>query len=243
VEPQIRAWNKWVKLLTHTPFTQSLKQSVPTFPKILACSSPSWPESHRSQRKGTHHPGYASGFSRSPAEDQPMPVPYTDYPGASYLVWTSSMNLRFTPPVWGPSLWFHSPLQSSEGDPGITPGVRTSRFQGSPQAAEPGSRDPLPSGAQRSDLTGASTNVGRMSDQWEQYSNPGGWRKGRFITLAGHTLDLSKNGTGPVAQGCGVFMRQNVEASKREGQNQTWQLASHWEVTTYHTSTRLQFIT
>jgi hypothetical protein len=54
-----------------------------------------------------------------------------------------------------------------------------------------------------------------MSDQQEQDSNPGGWRKGRFI------MDLSKNGTCPIAQGCGVFMPQNVEASKREGQKQT----------------------
>jgi hypothetical protein len=52
--------------------------------------------------------------------------------------------------------------------------------------------------------------------------------------LAGQHLDLSKNGTGPIAQDCGVFMPQNVEASKQEGQKQTWQLASHWEITTYH---------
>jgi hypothetical protein len=41
------------------------------------------------------------------------------------------------------------------------------------------------------------------------------------------TLDLSKNGTSPAAQDYGVFMPQNAEASKWEGQNQTWQLASH----------------
>jgi hypothetical protein len=70
-----------------------------------------------------------------------------------------------------------------------------------------------------------------MSDQREQDLNPGGWRKGRFIKLAGQHLDLSKNGTSPVVQvrALGVFMPQNVEASKREGQKQTWQLASHWE--------------
>jgi hypothetical protein len=45
--------------------------------------------------------------------------------------------------------------------------------------------------------------------------------------LAGQHLDLSKNGTGPIAQDCGVFMPQNVEASKQEGQKQAWQLASH----------------
>jgi hypothetical protein len=65
-----------------------------------------------------------------------------------------------------------------------------------------------------------------MLDQGEQDSNPSGWRKERFITLAGQHLDLSKNGTGPVAQGCRVFMLQNVEASKWEGQKQMWQLAS-----------------
>jgi hypothetical protein len=36
-------------------------------------------------------------------------------------------------------------------------------------------------------------------------SNPGGWRKGRFITLVGQHLDLSKNGNGPAAEGCRVF--------------------------------------
>jgi hypothetical protein len=39
-------------------------------------------------------------------------------------------------------------------------------------------------------------------------------------------LDLSKNGTRPAAQGCRVFMPQNAEASKQEGQKQMWQLAS-----------------
>jgi hypothetical protein len=42
----------------------------------------------------------------------------------------------------------------------------------------------------------------------------------------GQHLDLSKNGTSPTAQGCGVFMPQNVEASKQEEQKQMWQLAS-----------------
>jgi hypothetical protein len=35
-------------------------------------------------------------------------------------------------------------------------------------------------------------------------------------------------------------MPQNVEASKREGQKQTWQLASYWEFTTNHTSTSVK---
>jgi hypothetical protein len=38
--------------------------------------------------------------------------------------------------------------------------------------------------------------------------------------LVGWPLDLSKNGTGPGAQGCGVFMPRNAEASKWEGQKQ-----------------------
>jgi hypothetical protein len=38
-------------------------------------------------------------------------------------------------------------------------------------------------------------------------------------------------------------MPQNEEASKWKGQKQVWQLASRWEVTTQHTSTRLQRIT
>jgi hypothetical protein len=82
-----------------------------------------------------------------------------------------------------------------------------------------------------------------MLDQREQDSNPGGWREGRFIMLVVQHLDLSKNGTSPIAQGCGGFVPQNAEGSKWEGQKQTWQLASHWEVTTYHTSTRLQHTT
>jgi hypothetical protein len=66
-----------------------------------------------------------------------------------------------------------------------------------------------------------------MSDQQEQDSNPGGWKKGRFITLLGQHLDLAKNGTSLIAQGCGGFVPQNAEASKQEGQKHMWQLASH----------------
>jgi hypothetical protein len=61
--------------------------------------------------------------------------------------------------------------------------------------------------------------------------------------LVGQHLDLSKNGTSPVAQGCRDFMPQDVEASKWEGQQQTWRLVFYWEVTTYHTTTRLPLIT
>jgi hypothetical protein len=92
--------------------------------------------------------------------------------------------------------------ETLESHPGCTlPGSRDPL-----QAAEPGSGDLLPNWAWRSDLGGASRNVaGRMLVQREQDSNPGGWRKGRFITLEGQHLDRSKNGTGPVAQGCGVL--------------------------------------
>jgi hypothetical protein len=87
------------------------------------------------------------------------------------------------------------------------------------------------------------TVAGRMSDQREQDSNPGGWRKGRFIYASGPAPGSLHNGAYPLVQGCWVFMPQNVEASKQEGQKQMWQLAFHWEVTIYHTSTRLQLIT
>jgi hypothetical protein len=46
-----------------------------------------------------HHPGYCSGFGQSPAEDQSMLAPYTDYSGASYLVRMSGTDFSFTPPV------------------------------------------------------------------------------------------------------------------------------------------------
>jgi hypothetical protein len=52
--------------------------------------------------------------------------------------------------------------------------------------------------------------------QQEQDSNPGGWRKGRFIMLAGQHLDRSKNGTDPVAQGCGGFYASEC-GSKQAG--------------------------
>jgi hypothetical protein len=82
-----------------------------------------------------------------------------------------------------------------------------------------------------------------MMDQQEQDSNPGGWRKGRFITLSGQHLDLSKMALAPQLKAVGVLMPQNVEASKQEEQKQTWQLASCYEVTTYCTSARLQLTT
>jgi hypothetical protein len=75
---------------------------------------------------------------------------------------------------------------------------------------------------------------GRMSDQRIRDSSP------RTQVLAGQDLDLSKNGASPAAQGCGVFMPQNAEASKWGGQKQMWQLASRWEVTTYHTNTSVK---
>jgi hypothetical protein len=61
-----------------------------------------------------------------------------------------------------------------------------------------------------------------MLDQREQDSNPGGWRKGRFIYASGPAPGSLQNGTGPLAQGSWLFILQNVEASKKKGQNQTW---------------------
>jgi hypothetical protein len=98
------------------------------------------------------YPEYSSGFSWSPEEHQSTLAPYTEYPGASYLVQMSGTGLCFTPPVLGSSAFF----SRLEGDPRVTSGARTAWFQGPPQAAEPGSRDPLPNGAWRSDLTRAS---------------------------------------------------------------------------------------
>jgi hypothetical protein len=49
-----------------------------------------------------------------------------------------------------------------------------------------------------------------------------------------------QNGAGPDLRAAGIFMPQNAEASEREGQKQTWRLAFHWEVTTYHTSTSVK---
>jgi hypothetical protein len=82
--------------------------------------------------------------------------------------------------------------------------------------------------------------AGRMSDKWEQDSNPGDWRKGRFLRLAGQHLDLSKNGTGPVPQGCRFLcLRMRKQASGKD-KSRHGQLASLWDITTYHTTSRLQ---
>jgi hypothetical protein len=120
------------------------------------------------------HPWYSSGFGRSPAEDQTALAPYTDYPRDSYLVRISISLYQSEGLVLGSAASF----SHLEGYSRITSGVRTSRFQGPPQAAEPRSRDSLPNRARWSDLSGASRNVvGRTLDQQEQDSNPGGWRK------------------------------------------------------------------
>jgi hypothetical protein len=67
--------------------------------------------------------------------------------------------------------------------------------------------------------------AGRITDQQEQDSNLGGWRKRRFIHASWPAPGSLQNSTGPLAQGCWVFMPQNAEASKWEGQKQTWWLA------------------
>jgi hypothetical protein len=92
-----------------------------------------------------HHPGYSSGFSWSSVE--------------ASLHWLQLLTLT-TP---GLPTWARCPAQISislyqskglvcssaaffshlEEDPKITSGLHTSWFQGPPQAAEPGSGDPL----------------------------------------------------------------------------------------------------
>jgi hypothetical protein len=55
-----------------------------------------------------------------------------------------------------------------------------------------------------------------MSDQQEQYSNPGDWRKGRFITLVGQHLDISKMALAPQLRAAGVLcLRMQKETSRR----------------------------
>jgi hypothetical protein len=199
---------KRVKLLTHTPFTQSLKQSVPIYFPLK-----SWPVLVPVDWNHINHRGRGC-------------VTLDSLQGSASPLWRISLRWPLTLTILGLPTWSRHPARISvslhqsegpvcssaasfsglEGDPGIISGVHTSWFQGPPQAAEPGSGDPLPNRARWSDLTVASTNVtGRMLDQREQDSNTGGWRKGRFITLAGQHLDRSKNGTSPVAQGCRVL--------------------------------------
>jgi hypothetical protein len=91
-----------------------------------------------------------------------------------------------------------------------------------------------------------------MLGQQEQDSNPDGWRKGRFITLADQHLDLSKNGTSPAAQGCGVFNASECR-SKQAGRTKAdvavslslggYNISYQHKVTTYHTTSRLQHTT
>jgi hypothetical protein len=117
-----------------------------------------------------HHPGYSSGFGGP--------------------LWRISLRWLLTLTTSGLPTWSRPAAQISislhqsedpvcgsaasfshlEGDPDITLGVRTSRFQGPMQAAEPGSGNPLLNGARQSDLTGVSRNVRpprtRLKSRW-----------------------------------------------------------------------------
>jgi hypothetical protein len=155
-------------LLTYTPFTQSLKQSAPIYFPLK-----SWPAVVPFDQNHTDHRG--SGY-----------ITLDTLQGSASPLWGISPYWLLpltTPglPTWsGHSAQISISLHQSkglvygsvasfsclEGDLGITLGVCTSQFQGPLQAAEPRNRDPLPNGAQQSDLIGASRNVaGRISDQ------------------------------------------------------------------------------
>jgi hypothetical protein len=146
-------------------------------------------------------------------------APYTDYPRASYLVQMSGMDLCLTPTVRGPSPQLHSLLQSSGRRPRHHIGSVDFPVSGTPlRLQSQGAGTCYATGLGCLILTRASRNdAGRMSSQGKQDSNPGGWRKGRFITLADQHLDISKNDTGLIAQGCRVFMlRMWKQASKKD---------------------------
>jgi hypothetical protein len=136
---------KKVKPLTHTPFTQSLKQSVPIYFPLK-----SWPSlvpvdsNHISQRgRGCITLDIPQGLASPLQKISPQRLLTLTTPGL---------------PTWYRHLAQISVASFShlEGDPGITSGVCTSQFQGPLQAAEPGSRDLLPNRDQWSDLAGAS---------------------------------------------------------------------------------------
>jgi hypothetical protein len=81
---------------------------------------------------------------------------YTDYPGGSYLarcLLQVSVSLHQSE---GLVLGSAASFSCLEGDPGITPWVRTSQFQEPLQGTGPGSRDPLPNGAWQLSLAGTS---------------------------------------------------------------------------------------
>jgi hypothetical protein len=150
--------HKWVKPLSHTPFTQSLKQSVPIHFPLK-----SWPAvvpvdwnhiSHRGRECATL--STLQGSAGPLRSISPRWLLILNTPGlptwSRCLVQVSVSLHQSDDPVLGSSAFF----SRLEGDPRVTSGARTAWFQGPPQAAEPGSRDPLPNGAWRSDLTRAS---------------------------------------------------------------------------------------
>jgi hypothetical protein len=183
---------KQVKLLSHTPFTQNSKQSV-----SYLLSLKSWPPlvpvdwNHR----GKGHATLDTLQDLVGPLWRMRPCWLLTLTTLGLLNWSENLAWIYISFHQSEGLVHGSTVSFShlEGDPGIISRVCIYWFQGSPQAAEPGSGDLLPNGAQQSDPTGASRNVaGRMLDQREQNSNPGGWRKGRFIMLESQHLDLFK---------------------------------------------------
>jgi hypothetical protein len=125
-------------------------------PKILACSSPSRPEhiGHRGRE------GITLDTLQGSATPLHRIIPH-------WLLTLTALGL----PTWlrhqvqvsvslcqseGPICGSAFSFSRLEGDPGITSGMRTSWFQEPLQAAEPGSRNPLPNRAWQSDLAGVS---------------------------------------------------------------------------------------
>jgi hypothetical protein len=189
--------SKPVKLLTHTPFTQSLKHSVP-----ISFPLKSWPAVVAVDRDHIGHRGRER-------------ITLDTLQGSVGPLWRISPCQLLTMTTPGLPTWSKSLVQVSislhqseglvhgsaasfshlEGDPGIALGVHNFWFQGPLQAAEPGNGDRYPMGLGGLISLGPPKCCGktvRPSDHREQDSNPGGWMKGRFITLAGQHLDLSK---------------------------------------------------
>jgi hypothetical protein len=106
---------KRVKLLTHTPFTQSLKQSVPIYFPLK-----SWPALVPVDRNHIGHRGRGcvtldilQGSDGPLQRISPCRLLILTTLGASYLSGYLAQISVFTPPVQGPSSWLCSLLQLS----------------------------------------------------------------------------------------------------------------------------------
>jgi hypothetical protein len=123
---------KQVKLLIHTPFTQSLKQSGPVyFPKILASLKPSWSEPCRP----LNHWPQMTGISSVPEEEDispwnhisAQPVPCRDQSTPAPIMTTPGVPTRHMLQVSvslhqseGLVLGSSASFSRLEGDPRIT---------------------------------------------------------------------------------------------------------------------------